>query len=91
MPFVFGGPLVPGELGGRAAEILAEALHGVRALRNADLSLLNILLGSGPQTRADLISYVFFEPEFLNAAIDLGQDHASVILADHPSLWRYHL
>ena len=88
VPFIFGGPLVPGEIGGTAATALDVSLQGLRALRNPDLSALRFLLGSGTATRADLISYLFFEPEFIDAAIQRGQDDAQVILQQTPSLWK---
>jgi NTE family protein len=88
VPFIFGGPLVPDEIGGTAAEALNVSLNGARALLNLDLSVLRLLLSSGPDTRADLISYLFFEPEFIDAAIKRGQDDAQVILQQTPSLWK---
>jgi NTE family protein len=88
VPFIFGGPLIPDEIGGTAAQALDASLQGVRALLNPDLSVLRLLLGSGADTRADLISYVFFEPEFIDAAIKRGQDDAQVILQQTPSLWK---
>lgn len=88
VPFIFGGPLVPDEIGGTAAQALDVSLQGLRALLNPDLSVLRLLLGSGPDTRADLISYIFFEPEFIDAAIKRGQDDAQVILQQTPMLWK---
>jgi NTE family protein len=80
VPFLFGGPPVSEDIGAVAEQALAECLEGVRALRNLDLSLVRLLLSSGPMTRGDLISYLLFEPEFLDRAIAIGQEHAEAVL-----------
>jgi NTE family protein len=86
IPFLFGGPPVSEDIGAVAEQALADRLHGLRALWNADLGLLRLLLSSGPNTRGDLVSYLFFEPEFIDRAIAIGQEHAELILRQKP-LW----
>jgi NTE family protein len=90
VPFVFAGPPVSAELGGTAAVALAESLQGLRALLNPDLAMLRLLLSSGMRTRADLISYIFFEPEFIDAAIAQGQADARLLVQQEP-FWRSEL
>src|SRR5262249_36009487 len=79
LPFIFGGPQSSSSLGDRAAQALSETLHGVRALRNPDLTALNVMLSMGPDSRSDLISYILFEPEFIERAIALGQSDAQML------------
>jgi NTE family protein len=87
--FVFGGPEVPGTLGARAAETLDRILHGVGRVRRLDLALISRLLRGGPNgnSRGDLVSYLLFEPEFIDAAIHLGRQDAEAILR-RPPLWK---
>jgi NTE family protein len=87
--FVFGGPEIPGTLGAKAAETLDDILRGVGKLRRPDLALLSSLLSGGPNStsRGDLMSYLLFEPEFIEAAIELGQQDGQAILR-RPPLWK---
>jgi NTE family protein len=87
--FVFGGPDVPGTLGAKAAETLDHLLRGLGRLRRPDLALLSTLLSGGPNTnsRGDLMSYLLFEPEFIKAAIELGQQDGLAIVG-RPPLWK---
>jgi NTE family protein len=79
MPFIFGGPQSSSSIGDRAAQALSETLHGVRALRNPDLTTLNVMLSMGTDSRSDLISYILFEPGFIERAIALGQSDAQML------------
>jgi NTE family protein len=87
IPYIFGGPESTNNIGDRAGQALQDALLGVRALRNPDLALLNLLLGMSPDARSDLTSYIFFEPEFIQRAIALGQEDAQRLLSAGP-LWK---
>jgi NTE family protein len=87
IPFVFGGPDTLGTLGATAEEVLGEVLRGAGKLRHLDLALLSGLLGAGPASRGDLLSYLFFEPAFMDAAIRLGR-HDGEALLDRPPLWK---
>ncbi|MFJ8821479.1 patatin-like phospholipase family protein [Streptomyces sp. NPDC102467] len=91
--YVFGGP-VPGQLdqlNEAATYVLDTHFRGTRRLTNPDLTMLATLLGPG-HSRGELLSYLFFEPEFIDRAIKLGQRDAQIILdeaGDDPSnLWR---
>lgn len=81
---LFCGPQSVGDLGRVAANSLSVIGQGVDMFRNLDLLLMYWLLGSGPRTRPDLISYLLFEPEFIEEAIRLGQQHASGTLRCRP-------
>ena len=87
--FVFGGPDVPGTLGAKATEALDRILAGLGRLRRLDLALLGVLLSGGPtsNSRGDLMSYLLFEPEFIDAAIELGQQDGQAIVGRTP-LWK---
>ena len=78
---IFCGPQSVGDLGRVAANSLSVIGQGFNMFRNLDLLLMYWLLGSGPRTRPDLISYILFEPEFIEEAIRLGQQHASSAIA----------
>jgi NTE family protein len=87
IPFVFGGPDAQGTLGAKAEEVLGEVLRGAGRLRHLDLALLSGLLGAGPASRGDLLSYLFFEPAFMDAAILLGRRDGEALLG-RPPLWK---
>jgi NTE family protein len=78
MPYIFGGPPRTDSIGNMAGKALKDALQGWHKIGKVDLSLLNFLLRTSPDSRADLISYVFFEPEFIEQAIGLGQNDGRV-------------
>jgi NTE family protein len=53
----------------------------VRGLRQAELRVLGrLLLGDGPR-RGDLLSFLYFDPEYMEASIELGQRDAEALLA----------
>jgi NTE family protein len=85
IPVIFGCPMGINELGDVAAQALQVLTHGMSRFTNPDLLLLNFLLGSGPSTRSDLLSYVLFEPEFLTRALTRGQEDAESLL---PLQWQ---
>ncbi|MEU7483882.1 patatin-like phospholipase family protein [Streptomyces sp. NPDC042319] len=91
--YLFGGP-PPGQgdrLGERAAYVLDTYYRGTRRLADLDLALLSLLLGPG-HSRGELLSYLLFQPEFIDEAIALGQRDAQLVLdgvGDDPdALWR---
>ncbi|MER5950440.1 patatin-like phospholipase family protein [Streptomyces sp. NPDC001904] len=91
--YLFGGP-PPGQgdqLGEKAEYVLDTCFRGIRRLTNPDLMFLAALLGPG-RSRGELLSYLFFEPEFTSEAINLGVRDARIILdeaGDDPGkLWR---
>jgi NTE family protein len=85
--YLFAGPEPgrAGALGALAEQVLARRCGGVRALRHLDLAALGHLLGSGP-SRGELLSYVLFEPEFLDGAIELGRQDAQTVLGRTPDV-----
>lgn len=89
---LFAGP-APGcvdELGRIANEVVATDFAGARALSHLDLQLLSTFIGP-TASRGELLSYVLFEREFIEAAIEMGRRDADRILrhADGGNhLWR---
>lgn len=56
-------------------------------LRSPDITLLTRLLGGPSGAHAELLSYLFFDPEFIGAAIAAGREDAREALA-RGDLWR---
>jgi NTE family protein len=71
-PYRFVGPRADGELGHLAAEVLERKYRGPFSFFS-DYSLLRRLLGGRSPQHAELISYMFFDPDFIEASIELGQ------------------
>ncbi|MFF9090918.1 patatin-like phospholipase family protein [Streptomyces sp. NPDC014991] len=88
---LFGGPKLGrfGQLGRLARTVLDTRFGGVRRLRHLDLALLTGLLTPG-HSRGELLSYVFFEPHFVDAAVELGRRDARRVIgnAHDGGLWQ---
>jgi NTE family protein len=84
VPLVFGGPSDQDDVGSVAARTIPQILRGLRRFKHADLALLNFLTSVSPISRPDLISYLLFEPEFLNEAIKAGIRAATALLNQGP-------
>ena len=87
VPFLFAGPPSARRLRDVADAVLDRDFSGVRgALRSPSLRALTHLLGGASPARAELLSYLFFEPRFVRAAVAAGREDAGRLLADDP--WR---
>jgi NTE family protein len=93
IPYMFIAPSDRYGLGALAAEVYQQYYAGLSGLRrSADLALLGRVIdpGRGP-VRGELFSYLFFAPEYLEAALELGSRDAQRWLAatqdDGP--WRH--
>jgi NTE family protein len=82
VPYLFIGPRRPGAIGELAREVYRERYGGLRGARSPDFVLLNRLLGGSGPSEGELLSYLFFEPTFLDALIDLGRRDARGWLAE---------
>jgi NTE family protein len=80
IPYVFAGPRRRDELGVLAADVYRERYGGVKAVRSPDFWFLHRLLGDEEPGAGDLLSYVFFEPEYIERAIELGRRHARKVI-----------
>jgi NTE family protein len=76
IPYLFVGPDHSDTI-----SVLAEsALHGLRGLdawRSPDLALLDRLVGGTHSTHGELLSYLLFEPDFVDDLIEHGQRDAT--------------
>jgi NTE family protein len=72
---IFAGPHEPGLLG-NAAEEYYEKHYGSGWKFLSTFTLLGRLLGNNSKSRGELLSWLFFEPKFLQKIIKMGQDDA---------------
>ncbi len=72
---IFAGPREPGLLG-NAAEAYYEKHYGSGWKFLSTFTLLGRLLGNNSKSWGELLSWLFFEPKFLQEIIKLGQDDA---------------
>ncbi len=82
VPYLFVGP----ERSGTIPELAEAALHahrGVEVLRSPDIALLDRLIGGTHSTHGELLSYLLFEPAFIDALIDAGRRDAEAVVAAH--------
>ena len=66
------------------------ANHGslLRTLGDPDMQIMHRLLGSDSPLQGELLSYLLFDPDFFDAASELGRRDAQRWVEDHPDLWR---
>ena len=82
VPYLFAGPRDVGRLGSVVAEVYARHFAGpVGSLRAPDVTLLTRLLGGTSPAHSELLSYLFFHPQFVNEAIAAGRHDARELLA----------
>lgn len=80
VPYLFVGP----ERSGVIPELAEAALHayrGVESLRDPDIALLDRVIGGTGSTHGELLSYLLFEPAFVDALIAAGRRDAEATLA----------
>jgi NTE family protein len=92
IPYVFVAPRERDEIGAIASRVWNERYSGARGLlRDRDLSLLGrFVAGADDAAHGELLSLLFFSPEFAAELISLGREHARRWLAqEHDGgLWR---
>jgi NTE family protein len=83
IPYVFVAPHERDQIGAIAARVWNERYSGARGLvRDRDLSLIGRLVAGGDDSiHGELLSVLFFSPEFAAELIALGQQHARDWLA----------
>jgi NTE family protein len=85
VPWMFFGPAERGTVGALAAATMQRWFSGPaatwRALRHPDLPVLGRLLGGDGPRRGDLMSYLLFDRDFVDAAIEQGRRDATDVLA----------
>ncbi|MHB8492494.1 MAG: patatin-like phospholipase family protein [Solirubrobacteraceae bacterium] len=96
VPYMFIAPSQRGAIGKLAAEVFKQnygSLLGIRQLRRGlasqafhgtDFRLLNRLIGSESPSHGELLSYLFFDRDFIESLITMGKEDAEHWLADDP-------
>jgi NTE family protein len=79
IPYLFVGPEVAGQLGRDADEIFRSRYGNAPWWR--DFPFLSRLMGRRGPSHGELLSFLFFEPAFLQRAIERGQQDAQAVLA----------
>lgn len=79
-----------GEELARTAMQVFRANHGSlrRTLGDPDMQIMHRLLGSDSPLQGELLSYLLFDPDFFDAASELGRRDARRWVEEHPALWR---
>jgi NTE family protein len=92
VPYVFIAPAEREAVGALAAEVYRDRYTGLRGSRRSpDLALIGRLVNAGASPmHGELLSYLFFAPEFTDALIELGRRDARSWLAaeHHDGPWR---
>jgi NTE family protein len=90
VPYVFVAPKELNEIGAIATRVWRDRYAGVSGLiRDRNLALLGRFVAGGDDpVHGELLSFLFFSPEFARELIELGQRHARGWLEEHPDVWR---
>lgn len=94
IPLIFGGPQDQNRVGGVAIRAVRQILRGpllAQLWKAPEVCLLNWLTSVSSASGPDLLSYVLFEPEFIDNALKAGIQDAKALLNDYPdsdTLWR---
>src|SRR3954453_2569923 len=90
IPYVFVAPKERDEIGAIAARVWRESYAGVGGfVRDRNLSLLGRFVAGGDDpAHGELLSFLFFSPEFARELIELGRRHARDWLGENPDVWR---
>ena len=82
IPYLFAGPRDAGRLGRVVADVYARHFKGpLGSVRAPDVTLLTRMLGGASPAHAELLSYLFFQPQFVSAAVAAGREDARELLA----------
>jgi NTE family protein len=76
VPYIFVAPAERGAIGKLASDVFRDRYGGLKGLRSPDFPLLNRLLGGDSPTHGELLSYLFFDPEFIEELIEMGKRDA---------------
>ena len=86
LPYALVAPHRRRQLGRLAERVFARRYGGLKRLRDLDLALTAQSLGGGP-SRGELLTFLFFDPEFIAALIAAGKRDARRWLGRHPRFW----
>ena len=76
-----------GEIGRLAEQVFERRYGGLRGLRSPDFTVLSRILGAGTRSRGELLSFLLFDPVFVDALIAMGRRDARRWLRRHPGFW----
>ncbi len=76
VPYMFIAPASRGVLGDIATEVFRRKYRSYRAIKAPDLVILSRLLGGESEQHGELISYLMFDPDFIDEIIALGHHDA---------------
>ncbi len=76
IPYMFIAPHSRDAIGDVAARVFHDRYGGLRGVRSPDLAAIGRLLGGVTEPHAELLSYLFFAPEFARELIALGRRDA---------------
>ena len=82
VPYLFAGPRSNDTIPA-LAEAALHANRGFDALLNPDVALLDRLIGGTHSTHGELLSYLLFDPDFIDALIEQGRRDAETLIAEH--------
>jgi NTE family protein len=88
VPYVFVGPPQRGAIGELAMEVFRSRYGGLKGLRSPDFPFLNRLLGGDSPTHGELLSYLFFDPEFIERLMEMGRRDAERWVRPKSDPWR---
>jgi NTE family protein len=83
VPYIFIAPSRRGIIGEIATNVFRARYGGLKGLRSPDFRLLNRLLGGDSPAHGELLSYLLFDRDFIDALIDLGRADAARWLNTH--------
>ena len=81
IPYILIAPASPFEIGEVAARVYAEHYRGLRRRRGSVARLGRFLDVADSPMRGELLSYLFFDPDFAAELMELGRTHARSWLA----------
>jgi NTE family protein len=76
VPYMFIAPEKRGAIGQLARDVFRSRYGGFKGLRSPDVRLLERLIGGESPQHGELLSYLFFDPEFIEELIRMGQQDA---------------
>ncbi len=84
VPYIFVAPEKRGSIGRLASEVFYDRYGGLKGLRSPDFPFLNRLLGGESPTHGELLSYLFFDKEFIEELVRMGRNDARRWLRSDP-------
>jgi NTE family protein len=73
IPYAWVGPSRPDAIGELACEVFRSRYGGLKSLRSVDFGLLNAIIDAESTNHGELLSYLFFDAEFIEELIAMGR------------------